>query len=420
MGQFMDLLSRHDSVDRSFYCNMSASIARPTGTRGTYSAQTKGARSRCFLGFYTLSSFRMVPVLKLLEFLRIIRVTAKRFPGRCSSLLAVLRRKLSQWWQRLWLGNSQRSKPADRPFCGTEASARPVSGGSAAVSEYVVAASRVPASASASQSSLHERRPAAVGVHHPVPPTLSADPHDYPSNPLGGEGVLNRSTGNLSTSSVQSRASADRRSIITNSRESIRAPLDQPSRLPRGTHRQFGRGPDPSRSRERPTDRPTPATGPDTRLRAPSITTSLRSVTHGDDRVSLAVQSAASSFTYEQRSRLPSLRSQSTMMTVDIQNPSTDSLSSIIPAQRIEEPFAIDSPTVHSPDSSAVDLRLEQHHGRHEPGSPTPSIHSTIEYFIPEGRIVQLIHSEQVPRYTKAVTMQVGYTVLSLNTYPPL
>ena len=107
------------------------------------------------------------------------------------------------------------------------------------------------------------------------------------------------------------------------------------------------------------------------------------------------------------------------MMTVDIQNPSTDSLPSIDPAQRTDEPFAIDSPTVHSPNSSAVDVRLEQHHEPcHEPGSPASSTHSTIDYFIPEGRIVHLINSEQVPRYTKAVTMQVGYTILSLHTYP--
>jgi hypothetical protein len=104
------------------------------------------------------------------------------------------------------------------------------------------------------------------------------------------------------------------------------------------------------------------------------------------------------------------------MMTVDIQNPSTDSLRSINSAQRTDEPFAIDSPTVHSPDSSAVDVRLEQHHERHELGSPTSSNHSTMDYFIPEGRIVQLINSEQVPRYTKGVTMQVGYTILSLHT----
>ena len=353
----------------------------------------------------------MVPVLKLLEFLRVIRVAAKRFPGRCSSLLAVLRRKLSQWWRRLWLGNFRRPKPADRPFHGNEASSLSLSGGSAAVSEYVIAASYLPTSATASQSSLHARRPAAVGIHIPVPPTLSADPHDYPLHHLGGGGALNRSSGNLSTISVQSRAS-DRRSIITNSRESMRAPLDQPTRVPRGTHRQFGRGPDPSRSRERPTRPPTPTTRPNTPVHT---TTNPPFATHGDDEVNPV---ASSSHTHEPRSPSPThenRRKYSTIM-LDVQNPSTDSLpnsSSINPIQLTDEPSAMDSLTAHSsPDSAAVDLPDERHY---EPSSPTSSNHPTLDFFIPEGRFLQLIHSEQVPRYTKAVTMQVGYTILSLH-----
>ena len=110
------------------------------------------------------------------------------------------------------------------------------------------------------------------------------------------------------------------------------------------------------------------------------------------------------------------------MMTVDIQNPSTDSLHSINLALRTDEPFAIDSPTVHppGPDSSAVDVRLGFHESCNETCSPTPSNHSTMDYFIPEGRIVQLIHSEQIPRYDKNITMQVDHIVLSLHTYPSL
>ena len=364
----------------------------------------------------------MAPVLKVLEFLRIvIRIAAKRFPGRCSSLLAILGRKLNKWW-RLWLGNFRRPKPADHPFCGTEASVRAVSGGSAVVSEYVVAASQVPASASASQASLHGRRPVTLGVHIPAPATLSADPHDYPLHPPGGGGDLNRSFGNPSLISIQSRASADRRSIITNSRESMRAPPGEPSRLPRGTHRQFGRGPNPnlSRSRERPTRPPTPTTRPNTPHRPPSITTSLASSTRGGDRASPVIQSPASSFTHEPWSRPPireNIRRQSTMLAVDVQNPSTDSLPSINPAQITDEPFAIDSPTVHSSESSSVDVRLERHH---EPVSPTSSIHSTAAYFIPEGRVVQLIQSEQIPRYARNAKMQVDHSVLFLHTYTSL
>jgi hypothetical protein len=99
-----------------------------------------------------------------------------------------------------------------------------------------------------------------IGTHPPViASSLSVDhPHGSPQ-PLRTRG-LNRS--------FRSRAS-DRFSIITTSRDSIRATRGQPSRLPRATHRQFGRGPDPSRSRERPTrpsSRPnTPSTRPHTR-----------------------------------------------------------------------------------------------------------------------------------------------------------
>jgi hypothetical protein len=43
-----------------------------------------------------------------------------------------------------------------------------------------------------------------------------------------------------------------------------------------------------------------------------------------------------------------------------------------------------------------------------------------LDSFIPEGRFVYLINSEQIPRYTKNATMQVGYTILSLRSYIPL
>ena len=351
----------------------------------------------------------MAPVLlKVLEFLRIIRIATKRFPGRGCSILASLGRKLTQWW-RFWLGKFGRPKPAVRPSRGTEASSYSVSDASAVVSEYhvvQVAASHVPASAS--RSSLHDRTqgqlgPATLGVHLPVPAISVDPPHvHHPLHPLG---ILNRST-----ASIQSRAS-DRLSIITNSRESIRPPLGQPSRLPRGTHRQFGRGPDPSRSRERATrpSSPTDTTRPHTPHRPPSVRTNLSSPAPGDGRVSPVLQSPASSFTHEPWSA-PSMhergrtRRESTMMAVDIENPSTDSLptSSTNPPQITDEPLAIDTSTARlSSDVSTVNLSIE-------PGSPTspnPSILS-----VPEGRFVQLINSEQIPRYEKNATMQVGYT----------
>jgi hypothetical protein len=348
----------------------------------------------------------MAPVLlKVLEFLRIIRIATKRFPGRRGSslLLALLGRKLKQWW-RFWLGKFGRPKPAVRPFRGTEASSYSVSDASAVVSEYVVAASHVPASAS--RSSLTQGQPATLGVHLPVPAISVDPPHvHHPLHPLDGRGILNRSTGNLS---IQSRAS-DRLSIITNSRESSRPPPGQPSRLPRGTHRQFGRGPDPSRSRERATRPTTPATRPNTPHRPLSIRTNLSSPAPGDGRVSPVVQSPASSYTHEPRSALSMhergrTRRQSTMTAVDVEYPSTDSLptsSSTNPPQITDEPLAIDPLTARSsPDFPAVNLPIE-------PGSPTSSNPSTL---VPEGRFVQLINSDQIPRYEKNATVQVGYT----------
>jgi hypothetical protein len=210
----------------------------------------------------------MAPVLKVpskvLELLRIIWISRdciKRFPGRGASLLAFLGRKLNTWC-RFWLGIF-----GERRFIRSEASSYSVSGGSAVVREYdVVTASYVPASAS--HPSLHEHplaesQPATVappvGVH---PPVLAGDAVANPHtpnlvHPFGGRSFVNRSSDNLSIVSIQSCAS-DRYSIITNSRESIRATNGQPSRLPRATRR----GPDSARSRERPTRPSTPTTPP--------------------------------------------------------------------------------------------------------------------------------------------------------------
>src|SRR6266849_9007594 len=192
-------------------------------------------------------------LLEILLILRFARDNIKHIPGRGASLLALLGRKLTAWW-RFWRGNLGSyggRKPTRRPFVGTEASSHSVSGGSSAVGGYVVAASYVPTSAS--HPSLHERtdgQQQQVGTHPPpviAITSLSVD-HPYghnPPHPLGTRGSFGNlsaaSIGNLSAASIQSRAS-DRFSIITTSRDSIRAPQGQPSRLPRAAHRQFGRG----------------------------------------------------------------------------------------------------------------------------------------------------------------------------------
>jgi hypothetical protein len=298
----------------------------------------------------------MVPVLKVLEFLRILGIARdciKRLPGRGASLLAFLGRRLNTWY-RFWLGNFGdfgRYKLPERRIPGTEASSYSVSGGSAVVREYVVAASSVPAWASL--PSLHEQERTesqlaqTVDVHPPVPTSIIVD-YPHTPNPLyaiGGTSLGDRSSGNLSAFSIQSRAS-DRFSFITNSLESIRTTHGQPSRYPRATHRQFGRGPGPARSKERLSRPSSPTTRPHT-------------LTHPTHPLRLGINTTL---------------------------PSTHGTSS-----------SHDGPPL---------------------GSPTPSnhrYHSALDFILPEGRFVQLINSDQISRYAKVATMQVGYTTLSLH-----
>ena len=285
-------------------------------------------------------------LLDILRILRFARDYIRRFPGRGAYLLALIGRKLTAWW-RFWsrkLGSYGGQKPAKRPFVpvGTELEASSysdsMSRGSAVTGGYVVAASYVPPSAS--HPSLHEQRTDGqqqlptvahpVSTHPPVIASLSAD-HPYGHNP-SPRGLVHRSSGNLSAASIQSRAS-DRYSYITTSRDSIRSTNGQPSRLPRAAHRQFGRGPDPSRSRERttrPSSRPnTPSSRPHTPPNPPrlEIITNLPS---GNGRVSPVVLPSASS-NYTQQPLSPPTsnevrRRQTSTIMVDVQNPSTESL----------------------------------------------------------------------------------------------
>ena len=379
----------------------------------------------------------------LLEILRILRFAKdyiKRFPGRAASLWALLGRKLTAWL-RFWRGKQGGPKPAKRPVVGREASSHSVSGGSAVVGGYVVAASYVPSSAS--HPSLHEhtdgqgqQQPSTVahpgGSHLPVIASLSVDrPHGHHlAHSLGTRGLVSRSTVNLSIASIQSRAS-DRFSIITTSRDSIRAPVGQPSRLPRAVSRQFGRGPtgpDPSRSRERPnrlSSRPnTPSIRAHSPPNLPQIITNSPSSADGSGRVSPFVPpSASSGYTHEPLSpptHEARRRQSSTSFVVDVQTPSTESLP-ISPSTRYppisEEPLAIDSATAHSsPDSDSPNVN--QHDER--PGSSTSSNAAILDYYLPEGRFVQLINSDQIPRYNKDAFMQVEYTNLSPYPYVSL
>jgi hypothetical protein len=358
--------------------------------------------------------------------LRVARDYIKRFPGG-ASLLALLGRKLAAWW-RVWrgkLGSCGGRKPAShrRPFVGTEASSRSVSGDSAG---YVIAASSVPPSSS--HSSLHEHADGQqlatvasaypVGTHPPaIASSLSIDhPHAGSPQTLGTRGFANRSSVSLpvSAASIQSRASdRDRFSIITTSRDSLRATHGQPSRLSRATHRQFGRGPDPSRSRERairPSSRPnTPSTRshtPSNSSRLEINTTSLPSAAHETGRVSpLIPPSAPSTYTHQPpsppTSNVARRRRSTTSFVVDVQNPSTESLS-ITPSTNqpiAEEPLPMESATPPSSHDLAV---VDQHD---EPALRSPTSPDNALNSLPEGRIVKPINSDQIPRYTRDALM---------------
>jgi hypothetical protein len=372
-------------------------------------------------------------------------------------------RKFSDWWHSRppnpGTSQTRALKPADPAFLGTEANSYSVSGGPAIVKQYTVAASSVPASASL--PSLHERaerQPAATVA--PIVDTRVGTPLAL-ANPLGRRDLVNRSSESLSAVSIRSRASdrfsiittsrdslrdthgqpsrnsvgfhhrfghdpvhrrstsmgstqsraSDRFSIITTSHDSDRATHDQSSRLPRATHRQFGRGPDPSRSRERPTRPNTPHDPP--RPSPEIITTNLPSLDHEDGRISPVLQPSASSphaHRFLGPSPMDEIRREVslTSFVVDVQNPSTESLP-ISPSTSnpiTEEPLAMESAT-----APVVDQHDEP------PGSPTSSNAATLDYYLPDGRFVQLINSDQIPRYTKHVLMQVEYTTLSPLPY---
>ena len=304
---------------------------------------------------FELSLFCMARILEvLLKFLRTLRFARdyiRRLPGRWASLLRFLRQKSSAWWRFFWLGKPGPSSVSTR---GTSYS---VSEGSAVVKEYVVASSTVPASAS--HPDLRERTAAVV---HPSTLTSLSIGHPYPHHshplvgnpphPFDGRSLDNRS---LSVDSIQSRA-CDRLSIITNSRESIRGPaVGQPSQVPRATHLQFGHGPDPSRLRERPSRPLSPTSPPHLIHQCPriGIITTNESFSHGEGRDSPVVPPSASSYTLE----LLSPHDESSQNSLIVSPPTSD-------------------------------------------------------YFLPEGRFVQLINSDQLPRYIRNITMQVEYTIL--------
>lgn len=363
------------------------------------------------------------PLSTLLELLRILRSAKdyiKHFPRHWASLLAYLGRKLSEW-RCLWLtkpGTFRNPKPAEPSSPGCRSGLSSTLSGSISWSGDAVAASMVPISAG--QPS-HER-----AVWHPAtappsptgsPASLSVDPmwapSPIPTSQFARSSPAFHSTGNLSIQSA-----SDRRSIITTSHQSLRSSVrnDRPLRAPRGTYRQFGPGPAPSRLSGRSSRSPSPMPSPNTAQPQHLVVDTLA---HANGRVipTISPQSPTAlppSTSHTQGQLGPPAfrrgRQRTTSIDVSVRSPSPESVpnaSSINAQEFTEDPMAIGTSTHSSPLILPAD--------RLETVSPTTSFAAS-DIFIPDGRLVQLINSDQIPRYTKNVTMQVHYSIIATQS----
>ena len=333
-----------------------------------------------------LYSLRTTSILKLfrdiLSKLGSSRGFFHRFFRHWALFLTFLGRRLGIW--RLWddrkRGAFPTAKQAERSYPSTESS-------SDSKEHAIVGASSIPESAS--RPSLRDMRASTVGA-----------------------GMRsNRSSADLSS---YSRAS-DRLSIIqTRSRESLNAPIGQTTRSPRAPRRQFERGPSVSPSRERPSRSPSPKGRIHQLPRPGTDFTSLSSPTYVGDRdspppASYPQEPLSSPILHGYRRR-----QSSSSVVVVIENPSTVSLplSRFANQQPLpDEPYTIGSPIDQPYPVGVFDIR--EGLLRHSPIASSPSATSNLE--LPDGRILQLINSEQVPRYTKEVMVQVDYVITSIK-----
>jgi hypothetical protein len=156
----------------------------------------------------------------------------------------------------------------------------------------------------------------------------------------------------------------------------------------------------------------TPSTRPHTPANPPRLEILPPSLDHEDGRLSPVLQPLASSpyvHSFLNPSPMNEIRREVSMtsLVVDVQNPSTESLP-ISPSTTnpiTDEPLAMEPAFV-----------VDQH-DEPVPDSSTSSNASTLDYYLPEGRFVQLINSDQIPRYDKNALMQVEYTILSPHPY---
>ena len=355
----------------------------------------------------------------------------KRFLRRWTSLLAFLVRKLGKW-RFLWgskLGTIRSSKPPESSLPSDKAGSSSVSGGSVCtggIDGYVVSACTVPASANQPPGCERAERPEPQSDTTPTTSTLATIPVDLPEALVGPSTINqtvesshdNHSSGNLS---VQSRAS-DRLSTISTSRPSLRA-LVQNDQLPqdhRVTHGRLMPGlgasqlidrssrspsPQPSLNTAQPDNLDTTPTGLNCSARAGrviSMTFGLQGLTD-----------LPSSFSdTQERPGQPAIRPQmqrTTSVISNVQNPSTESLqtTSINAREITEEPISVDTSTHVSHHISPSD-RAEAA----SQNSPTTSSAASV-FVLPEGRYLQMINSDQVPRYEKNITVQVGHHIMA-------
>ena len=362
----------------------------------------------------------------LVEFLRRFFSTKghiKWFLRRWTSLIAFLARKIGEW-RFLWLGNpgTIRSPRLPEPsFPSHRVGSSSVSGGSACtdgIGGYVVAACTVTASANHSLSRERAQPQPDTAPRGPTP-TLATLPID-PSRALGpgtanqtvGSSHANQSSGNLS---VQSRAS-DRPSTISFSRTSLCAPVqnDRPSRDHKATYRQFGRGPGAPRSRSRGRSSRSPSPQPSLNTAHPDnldiASTGARVYAHGVINHTTGFQGltdlpSSPPHTQERlgRSAIRRQKQRTTSIDWDVQNPSTESLPIVLnnPQEIMEDPMPMDASTplsLHTSPSDRAETASQSSH-------MTYSAASIFTLPLPEDHVLQLIVSDQIPRYENNATM---------------
>ena len=367
----------------------------------------------------------MAPLPRILvEFLRRFLPTRdhiKRFLRRWTSPLAFLVRKLGKW-RFLWLGKPgtiRSPTPPESSLPSDKVGSASVPGGSVCtgrIDGYVIAASTVPASAN---HPLGRERTQPQSDTAPLTPTLATLPID-PSRALGpsmanqtvGSSHANHSLGNLS---FQSRAS-DRPSTISFSRTSLRAPVqnDRPSQDHKATYRQFGRGPGVPRSRSRGRSSRSPSPQPSLNTAYPDnldiAPTGARVYAHADGVFNHSISSQGltelppSSSHIQERPRRPAIHPQkqrTTSIDWGVQNPSTESLSIALnsPQEIMDDPMPMDTSThlsLHNSPSDRAETASQSSHIT----SPAASVLA-----LPEDHVLQLIVSDQIPRYDKNATV---------------